>query len=66
MISLSKSDFLPSQLDWFGDRISESQSGRVLIPSHCYAKFRKITDNELISNREIKVWLIDNIYNENA
>ena len=61
---LDKSDFLPSQLLWFGNRINESHTGRVLIPSHCYAKFRKITDNEFISNQEIKDWLIDNVYRE--
>ena len=60
-----KSDFLPSQLLWFGNRMHESHTGRVLIPSHCYAKFRKIIDNEFISNQDIKDWLIDNVYSDN-
>lgn len=52
------------QKRWFGDRISESQTGRVLIPSYLYAKFKKITVNEHLDNESIKCWLIDNVYND--
>lgn len=55
----------PDQYEWFGDRVNESRSGRVLVPNHCYNKFRKIAGNELLSNKDIKDWLIDNIYNSN-
>lgn len=48
---------------WFGDRLHESHTGRVLVPSHCYKKFKKIADNEFLSNEDIKNWLIDNVYN---
>lgn len=49
--------------DWFGDRMTETASGVVQVPSHLYKKFRKIQDNEFISNENIKCWLIDNVYN---
>ena len=55
---------LPSEINWFGDRITESHSGRVLIPSHCYTKFRRIIGDEFLTNIEVKCWLIDNIYNK--
>jgi hypothetical protein len=64
-MAIKKSDFLPQDLLWFGDRMHPSHTGRVLIPSHCYARFRKIIDNEFISNQEIKDWLISNVYFEN-
>ena len=51
------------QVIWFGDRMTESSTGRVLIPTRLYDKFRKITNNELLTNITIKCWLIDNIYN---
>lgn len=54
------------QFDWFGDRMTESHTGRVLVPSHCYSKFRKIIDNEFISNGDIKCYLIDNVYNHSG
>lgn len=58
-------DFLTDdQKHWFGDRISESQTGRVLVPSYLYAKFKKIVGNENLDNESIKCWLIDNVYND--
>jgi hypothetical protein len=65
-MQIDKSDFLPQDLLWFGDRMHESHTGRVLVPSHCYAKFRKLADNEFLSNQQIKDWLIDNVYLENG
>lgn len=53
----------PVQIDWFGNRLHESASGKVIVPSHCYKKFKKIADNEFLSNQDIKTWLIDNVYN---
>lgn len=55
-----------SEWDWFGDRMTETRSGRVTVPSHCYNKFRKIIDNEFLSNQHIKDWLIDNVYNSST
>jgi len=64
VILLSANELLtPTQIEWFGHRMNESHTGRVLVPSHCYVKFRKIADNEFLSNLIIKTWLIDNIYN---
>ena len=64
-MAIEKSDFLPQDLDWFRDRVHESHTGRVLVPSHCYTKFRELVDNEFLSNQQIKSWLIDNVYAEN-
>jgi hypothetical protein len=64
-MSIKKNDLSAQDLRWFGDRMHESHTGRVIVPSHCYVKFRKITDNEFISNQEIKDWLITNVYSEN-
>lgn len=50
------------QKKWFGDRMSESHTGRVLVPTYLCTKFRKITDNENLSNEEIKSFLIDHCY----
>ena len=51
------------QKTWFGDRMSESGEGRVIIPTHLYKKFKKITDLEHMPNHQIKCWLIDYCYN---
>ena len=53
------------QKDWFGNRMDENQSGRVLVPTRLYKKFRIIADNEFISNHDIKAYLIDHVYNGN-
>lgn len=50
------------QKNWFGNRMDESHTGRVLVPSRLYAKFRKITGREHLQNHVIKCWLIDNCY----
>jgi len=55
-----------AQYEWFGDRMTESHTGRVSAPSYCYNKFRKIIDNEFLSNEEIKCYLIDYVYNHNG
>jgi hypothetical protein len=47
---------------WFGNRMTESPTGRIIVPTRLYDKFRKITDNEFLKNHEIKCWLIDNCY----
>lgn len=50
------------QRQWFGDRMDESHTGRVIVPSHLYKKFRKIVDNEFLSNEQIKDYLIEYCY----
>ncbi|AUR86202.1 hypothetical protein NVP1083O_56 [Vibrio phage 1.083.O._10N.286.52.B9] len=61
---LSDPDLLTEQQkEWFGDRITESHTGRVLIPTYLYTKFKKIVGNEFLINQHIKSWLIDNVYN---
>ena len=52
------------QITWFGDRMTESHTGRVLVPSHLYTKFKKIADNEFLSKDRIKNYLIDEVYNK--
>jgi hypothetical protein len=54
------------QYEWFGDRMTESHTGRVSAPSHCYNKFRKVCGSDHLSNEEIKCYLIDNVYNHNG
>ena len=54
------------QFEWFGNRMTESHTGRVLVPSHCYNKFRKICDDEYLSNGDIKCYLIDHVYNHSG
>jgi hypothetical protein len=51
------------QVMWFGDRLHENRAGKVIVPNHCYKKFKKIAGNEFLSNQDIKNWLIDNVYN---
>ncbi len=51
------------QKDWFGNRMDESHTGRVIVPSYLYKKFRKIADNDFLSNEDIKCYLIDKCYN---
>lgn len=46
------------QINWFGDRMDENSKGAVLVPSYLYKKFRKIADNEFLSNDQIKTYLI--------
>ncbi len=49
---------------WFGNRMDESQSGRVLVPTYLYDKFRKLTNTEY-ENHMIKSYLIDYCYEGN-
>lgn len=55
-------DLTKEQKAWFGDRMTESHTGRVLIPSYLYKKFRKVVDNECVPNDEIKDYLIKHCY----
>jgi hypothetical protein len=50
------------QKDWFGNRMTEGNTGSVKVPSHLYNKFRKIYGDELLSKNLIKTYLIDNCY----
>ena len=50
------------QKKWFGDRMSETASGRVVVSSYAYRKFRKVTDLEFLTNDQIKSYLITNAY----
>lgn len=50
------------QKEWFGSRMDEGRSGRVLVPSYLYKKFKKIFDSEFLSNEAIKCYLIDECY----
>lgn len=50
------------QKEWFGNRMDESQTGRVRVPTYLYDKFRKITANEFYTNSQIKSWLIEHCY----
>lgn len=51
------------QMYWFSERLRESSTGRVIVPSHCYVKFKRVVENDYLSNEQIKCWLIDNVYN---
>jgi len=46
------------QKEWFGDRMDENQSGRVLIPSHLYEKLRNLADDPSLPRYKIKAYLI--------
>lgn len=50
------------QKDWFGNRMTEGSTGSIKVPTHLYNKFRKIYENDLTSNEDIKTYLIDNCY----
>jgi hypothetical protein len=52
------------QKKWFGERMSENDRGRVIIPNYLYIKFKKITEQDELTNTDIKYWLIDNVYND--
>ena len=47
---------------WFGDRMTESHTGRVIVPSHLYKKYKKLAQNEEIKNHDIRTILIENCY----
>lgn len=51
------------QAEWFDERMSESYTGRVIVPTHLCNKFRRITERPDLDNHTIKRWLIDNIWN---
>ena len=64
-MSALRGDFLDDeQKSWFGARMSESHTGRVIVPSYLYVKFKKIVGDEHLKNEHIKIWLIDNVYND--
>lgn len=50
------------QKKWFGDRMHEGPTGRVIVPSHLYAKYRKLSGREFMPNHAIKTILIDQCY----
>ena len=50
------------QKDWFGERISESRTGRVIVPSYLCDKYRKLSDRPDLSNEAVKSILIDECY----
>lgn len=52
------------QKNWFGERMNENERGRVIVPNHCYIKFKKLIGDSNLTNTDIKSWLIDNIYND--
>ena len=47
---------------WFGDRMTESSTGRILVPARLYTEFKKITGVYCVTNQQIKDFLIDNCY----
>lgn len=59
MITLTR-----EQKIWFGERMGENDKGRVIIPSHCYVKLKKLANNQSLTNNAMKTWLIDNVYND--
>jgi hypothetical protein len=44
--------------------MSENDQGRVIVPNYLYIKFKKITEQDELTNTDIKYWLIDNVYND--
>ncbi len=51
------------QKEWFGERMDESATGRVIVPKYLLTKLKKIADNDSITDLQAKTWLIDNVYN---
>lgn len=51
------------QADWFDQRMKESESGRVIVPTRLCEKFRKLSGDPYLSNIEIKTYLISTVYN---
>lgn len=49
---------------WFLERMDESETGRVIVPTRLCDKLRKLADDPEITNFECKSYLIDNIYND--
>lgn len=52
--------------EWFGERMYESITGRIMMPSYLYKKFKKITGLNKASNMCIKCYLIDEVYNKST
>ena len=50
------------QKDWFGNRIKESHTGRVIVAQHLVEKFRKLSGDYTTSKEVIKNFLIDQCY----
>lgn len=49
--------------EWFAKRMSETASGRVQVTTAAYNKYKRLAENDCISNGEIKCILIDEVYN---
>ena len=62
MISRDHFEWTEELKNWFGDRMDESATGAVTVPSHLYTKYRKLAENPLIPNHEIKSILIRRCY----
>lgn len=63
-MTLIKYTLTNDQKKWFGERMSENDQGRVIVPNYLYIKFKKITEQDELTNTDIKYWLIDNVYND--
>tara|TARA_R110000851_G_scaffold22894_1_gene67562 strand:- start:872 stop:1066 length:195 start_codon:yes stop_codon:yes gene_type:complete len=63
MLTYLQLQLTEQEKNWFADRMSESGTGRVLIPSNLYHKVRKMADNPFLDNSQIKTFLINECYN---
>lgn len=50
------------QKEWFAQRMTESRSGNVLVPSHLINKYKKLAGDTTIPSWEVKSTLIDQCY----
>lgn len=64
MLGNSFYDFYLSyeERSYFGNRMTESSTGAVQVPTRLYEKFRNITGLGFAKNHEIKEFLIRNCY----
>ncbi len=60
--NFSKDWLTDEEKNWFGDRMHESSTGRVIVPSYLITKFRKLVGDENLDKLHIKTWLITNCY----
>jgi hypothetical protein len=60
--TVSEFQLTEQQKDWFGERMRESRSGRVIIPTYLFDKYRKLADDPTIPNHKVKCILIDQCY----
>lgn len=47
------------QVEWFVERIDESDTGRLIISTHLVNKYKKIIDEPLMTNDEARHELLD-------